>query len=190
MSGGSWLILGEGRADQVFLRALLNALGRTDLDIEVDTIGGDYTKLKTNAVKNQILRAADSGKGVALVLDANSSIEETRGRYHKAVEEEALPIDRVFFLPNDADSGDLESLLERLAVDRHRRVLDCFERYEECLRAADAGYHTPNRKAKIYAYCEAIGGEPKEGERRYLDRSQWNLDAVGLEPLKEFPRTM
>ena len=45
-------------------------------------------------------------------------------------------------------------------------------------------------KAKIYAYCEAIGSEPKEDKRNYLNPSWWNLDIGALEPLKSFLRAL
>ena len=188
MIGDRWLLLGEGKADVVFLKALLQ-----DLDlrgIEVRRMGGDYTKLGSDAVQNLIRRASDQGRRVAAVLDADSSIKSARSEYERIVAESGLPIDRVFFVPNDADAGDLEYLLEKLVAEAHRSVLDCFKEYEDCLNVADPGYVTPNRKARIYAYCEAIGCEPKEDRRDYLNRSWWNLDASALAPLKRFLLTL
>ena len=49
-------------------------------------------------------------------------------------------------------------------------------------------YVKPNKKAKIYAYCEAIGSEAKEDKRNYLNPLWWNLDNGALEPLKSFLR--
>ena len=51
-------------------------------------------------------------------------------------------------------------------------------------------YVRPNRKAKIYAYCEAIGSEPKEDKRNYLNPSWWNLDVAAMAPLKSFLRAL
>ena len=186
MTVARWLLLGEGIADVVFLRALLQDLNLPDM--EVGRIGGNYTRLELDAVQNRIRRAADSGQRVALVLDADSG--DTRRECEKIIAEKGLPIDRVFFIPNDTDPGDLEDLLEQAIVDEHQCVLDCFREYEDCLTAANPRYVKPNKKAKIYAYCEAIGSEPKEDQRDYLNPSWWNLDVGALEPLKSFMRAL
>lgn len=186
MTLARWLLLSEGIADVVFLRAILQDLNLRDM--EVDQIGGNYTKLVVDAVQNRIRRAADSGQRVALVLDADSS--DTRSECEKIIAEKELPVDRAFFIPNDTDPGDLEDLLEHAIVDEHQCVLACFREYEHCLTAANPGYVTPNKKAKMYAYCEAIGSEPKEEKRDYLDSSWWNLDIGALEPLKRFLRAL
>ena len=124
---------------------------------------------------------------MAIVLDADSGVADTRSGYEKVVAEQGLPIERVFFIPNDTDSGKLEDLLEELVADEHRRILECFEEYEECLSTTNPEYATPDKKAKIYAYCEAVGDEPKgEKGRDYLNRSWWNLDAGELDPLRRF----
>ena len=90
----------------------------------------------------------------------------------------------------DADVVFLRALLQdldlTLVADEHRRILECFEEYQECLSTTNPEYATPDRKAKIYAYCEAVGDEPKEKGRDYLNRSWWNLDAGELDPLRHF----
>ena len=181
-----WLLLGEGVADAVFLRALLQNLNLPD--VEVDQIGGNYTRLDLDAVQNRIRRAADKGQRVALVLDADSS--DTRSECEKIIDEKILPVDRSFFFPNDTDPGDLEDLLKQAIVSEHQCVLDCLREYEGCLTAADPTYVKPNKKAKIYAYCEAIGSEPKEDGRNYLNGSWWNLNVGALEPLTSFLRAL
>jgi len=181
-----WLLLGEGIGDVVFLGALLQDLNLQD--VEVDKIGGNYTRLNLDVVQNRIRRAADKGQRVALALDADSG--DTRSECEKIIAENGLPVDRAFFIPNDADPGDLEDLLEQAIVEEHQCVLDCFQEYEDCLTAANPKYVKPNKKAKIYAYCEAIGSEPKEDKRNYLNPSWWNLDIGALEPLKSFLRAL
>lgn len=186
MTVAGWLLLCEGPADVEFLRALLKDLELSN--VEVDKIGGNYTKLELEAVQNQIRRAAAKGQRVALVLDADSG--DTRDVYEEIVAESRLPVDRVFFMPNDTDPGALEDLLEQAVVDEHRCVVDCFEEYEDCLTAANPVYVKPNRKARIYAYCNAIGDGPREKDRDYLNPSWWNLDISALEPLKSFLRAL
>lgn len=89
-------------------------------------------------------------------------------------------------MPDGQSEGDLESLLLQMTVPQHAHVEKCFDEYEECLKLAS--YSTPDRKGRVYAYCEAIGVEAKGSERDYADSNSWNLDASALEPLKEFLR--
>ena len=39
----------------------------------------------------------------------------------------------------------------------HEAVYRCFDDYEACLRGLDRNYTTPGAKARIFAYCEAVG---------------------------------
>lgn len=184
MTGDGWLVLVEGKADVVFVEALIKHAGMRG--IEVEGIGGDYTTLQLDAVQNMVSRANDGGQRVATVLDANAKPTKRRAELEALLTQEGLPIDRWFLLPNDRGPGCLETLLEELVVPEHRGVLQCFEEYESCLTGLDPRYVAPDRKAKIFAYCEAVGGKTKESERDYLDPSHWNLDAPGLTPLKGF----
>ena len=43
-------------------------------------------------------------------------------------------------------------------------------------------------KARIYAYCEALGVETNAKKRDYRDSAYWNLDTPALEPLRAFLR--
>ena len=177
-------MLVEGKADVVFVEALIEHTGMRG--IEVEGIGGDYTTLRLDAVQNMVSRANDEGRRVATVLDADGKPTKRRADLEALVSQEGLPVERWFLLPDDRAPGCLETLLEELVVPEHREVLQCFEQYERCLTGLDRRYGAPDRKAKIFAYCEAVGAKTKEGERDYLDPSHWNLDAPGLLPLKGF----
>ena len=108
-----------------------------------------------------------------------------------------LPIaaEYCFLMPNDQDSGDLETLLERISVAEHRTLHDCFEEYERCLQTRNEyrSYRIPNnkvRKATIYAYCEALDIETNEIKRDYCDPQHWDLNAPAIVPLKQFLATL
>lgn len=91
-----------------------------------------------------------------------------------------------FFVPNNRESGCLEVLLEQMAAAKNKAIPECFEQYKACLRNQDQGYAAPNLKAKIYAYCEALGADPKPQNRTFNDSQIWNLDAPVLNALKTF----
>lgn len=101
-----------------------------------------------------------------------------------------------FFLwPNNASSGDLESVLENIYNSEQQQFFDCWQTYETCLRAS-GHYHLPNRKGKIFAYLESMLGHTesqrdsisKPDKRDFLNKNHWNLDPAQppLQPLKVF----
>ena len=100
-------------------------------------------------------------------------------------------VEETLLLPDDARTGCLETLLEELAAKRHQDLYDCFDEYEACLRRRTDVYRLPGNKARIYAYCNALGIETHENKRDYCDAKHWNLDnALALQPLKQFLRSL
>ena len=77
-------------------------------------------------------------------------------------------------------------MLEAIAAEKHKVIHHCFSKYEDCLLDLPHSYTVPGLKAKIYAYCEALGIEPKPEDRDYADDQYWNLEEPALDGLKEF----
>jgi 5S rRNA maturation endonuclease (ribonuclease M5) len=177
----SWALFVEGGWDEVFVRWLLEFLDVED--IQVHAIRGGVSKLRHAA--NEIQKSHDEGRRVALLLDADTDVERTRDELEREVGRLGLPIERSFLLPDNTGGGDLETLLVQMAPAAHQGVYDCFDQYETCLRTADRGYTTPNRKARVYAYCDAVGA--KSGpDKNYADAAHWDPAVPGLEPLRRF----
>ena len=188
-----WDVFVEGPSDEVFLQCLLKHLGMSHVHTRV--IDGEVSHL--HKVKNEILRSHDSGNRIAIVLDADLNPKSRRVDFQKTRDKLSLPIDDnyCFMLPNNHDAGDLETLLERISVAEHRTLHDCFEEYERCLQTRNESrlYRIPNnkvRKAKIYAYCEALDIETNESKRNYCDPQHWDLNAPAIVPLKQFLATL
>ena len=179
----SWVIFVEGKADAVFVRCLLQFLGMSN--VEVQDMGGGIDKL--NSVAPAIHRTRDDGNRVAIILDANSHPQNRRKEFENKKTTLGLPIERVFLMPNDDKQGRLETLLEQIAAPAHQAIYGCFDTYENCLRDLDEKYTTPPGKARIYAYCEAIGAETGS-DKKYDCTEHWDLKASALEPLKKFLR--
>ena len=97
-----------------------------------------------------------------------------------------LPVDQFFLLPNNAEPGDLETLLEGLIKEEHRVIIECFERYADCLKNSSELYKLPNRKQKIFSYCSALDTEPKPDLREYQNSQYWDLEADALGDLRAF----
>lgn len=176
----------EGPSDKQFVECLLRQLNLAE--IETQKIGGGFSKLQN--VQNAILRERDNGRRIALILDADGNFDTRCDEVRDRVKELELPVDEddFFLMPNHRDPGSLEEVLEQMAVGDHDAVHGCFEDYGNCLTNLKASYRKPDLKAKIYAYCEALGTEPKPDCRQYTDAGFWNLDAPVLDPLKKFLR--
>ena len=173
----------EGASDQHFINCLLKDIGLDD-SVETAIIGGSVNELKN--VLPQIMRKIDAGRGIAIIVDANSDPVSRRDELIKELARLGVQDKGTFMLPNNHMEGCLEVLLEQVAGAEHRVVFSCFDNYKECLERHNGSYELPNDKAKIYAYCEAVRTEPKPKERKYCDPDFWDLGAVVLEPLKDF----
>lgn len=178
------VIFVEGDNDKSFVERFLNHLRLSHLETEI--IGGGVSMLQTS--RPTILRHRAEGKRIAIILDADADVDDRRAQFRAEKIRLGLPADHLFFIPDDTSPGCLETLLEEIAVARHRGLYECFSRYEECVRGLSEQYRLPDRKARIYAFCEAVGNGPRERDRDYGKTEHWNLDAAALNPLKEFLR--
>ena len=179
-----WTVFVEGGDDKAFLDSLLDHLGISN--VSTDVIGGGVSKL--SIVKPNIRRARDGGNQVAVILDADCDAAECRNCLLDVINHNELPIERSFLLPDNKHAGCLETLLERIAVSDHRYIYHCFDTYEDCLKRSQHSYCLPDKKARIYAYCEALDIETNGTRRSYNDQSHWDLEVPDLAPLKRFLR--
>ena len=182
----SWALFVEGDYDEVFVRWLWGTLDSEE-DVEIHRIDGGISKL--HSVQNEIRKSHDAGRNVALLLDADTNPDRTRRQLAREIARLDLPIERSFLLPDDVAPGNLETLLEQMAPAAHRVVYICFDQYEECLSTPDRDYTTPNRKARVYAYCNAVGADTGP-EKNYADAAHWDPAVPGLEPLRRFLRDL
>ena len=176
-----WTLFVEGEADQALVRCLLDHLGIDTVAVEM--ICGGVAHLRH--VAPQIRRRYDAGDHIAVLLDANADPQRRRRELQRQQADHDLPIERSYLLPDDHSPGCLETLLEELAMAEYRAIYECFDAYVRCLQSHDARYRIPNRKARVYAWCEALRIETGP-DKNYRDVQYWDLDAPGLEPLKRF----
>ena len=179
----------EGKADEKFVRDFLNHLNfsLSEEAIVIASIDGGVTKLP----KIQSLLSSFKNQGATnlLILDANGDFDSCCDKVEKE-KAKAIPFafDDYFLLPNHRDSGCLETLLESVVVKAHRGIFECFDDYEKCIKEKSAEYNTPDLKARIYAYCEALTSEGNQEKQDYCNSAHWNLDSPALDPLKKFLR--
>lgn len=161
---------------------------------EIEIVGtGGYTNLDQFAVQMQ--RNTDNGIKNLVIFDADfphtGGFEKRQAELLNLKEKEKVDFE-LFLFPNNQDDGTFEHLLEHLATEEHKGLLECFEGYESCIRGRNnPKYVSPDQKAKMYAYV-STQTDPKDikmfkkGDWRFNQTDLWNLDVDYLTPLKDF----
>ena len=174
----------EGKADQIFVEQLLTCLDRGYPTTETIPTNG-YAKLPL--FKPKLQNVCDMGGSNIVIFDADDNVDLKNTLIDQIARNLEIDIPR-FYFPNNIDEGCLEDLLQDCIAENHVNVMDCFDQYQHCIRSI-GDYELPNKKARIYAYCEAVIGRDdkiKEEKRDYLDRNVWNLEAAAIVPLRQF----
>lgn len=162
---------------------------------EIEIVGtGGYTNLDQFAVQMQ--RNTDNGIKNLVIFDADfpkeGGFEKRQAELLNLKEKEKVDFE-LFLFPNNQDDGTFEHLLEHLATEEHKGLLECFEGYESCIRGRNnPKYVSPDQKAKMYAYVSTQKKNSKETTEFkkgnwYFDRAGWwNLEVDYLKPLQDF----
>jgi hypothetical protein len=104
-----------------------------------------------------------------------------------------IALQGIFLFPFGDKNGDLEVLLEQLVT--KPQITQAWDFYEETIKPdartlEDEEQTLLSKKSKIFSYAEALTGFESAGgrERKYLDKSHWNLDHTSqhLRPLYNF----
>ncbi len=186
MSNKGWTIFVEGGSDKKFIGDLLQF--ENIKNVEVAVLGGGVSKIEDAA--NEIRKKIDAGNRIATILDADDDYEERSSDLKKVIKKLNLPIKCHFFIPNNKDSGAIETLLEQMAALDHQGVYSCLDKYSKCLKTLNKLYNEPDTKTRIYEYCRVVGIKAKPAERNYECQSFWNLNVPVLKPLKEFLKSL
>jgi hypothetical protein len=162
---------------------------------EIEIVGtGGYTNLDQFAVQMQ--RNTDNGIKNLVIFDADfpkeGGFEKRKAELLSVKAEKGVDFE-LFLFPNNQDDGTFEHLLEHLATEEHKGLLECFEGYESCIRGRNnPKYVSPDQKAKMYAYVSTQKKNSKETTEFkkgnwYFDRAGWwNLEVDYLKPLQDF----
>ena len=179
-------ILVEGYADKNFLELYCKYLNLNMKKLHIEVTEG-----KDNLINNANLMRKDEKH--LIIFDAdddyNSSISNIKKQINKINEYYRINIPEenydIFLLPNNKDNGNLETLIEKIAL--YKEVLNCFEGYEECISKLGVnGIKLPHKKSKVFAYMESFGFKnPEEAEN--FDLSPYvDFENKYLEDLKNF----
>lgn len=186
-----------------FLKALIDLHFPTK-DIEFICIGGIGNLFNETNI-NQICQAQEVGDQVLIFIDADTVAKGDGFVKRRADMDNEMQARKIFFpyfiYPNNQDDGDVETLMEAVARrDLHPVFFDCFEDYEKCVSGVkdENGqplYNTPNLKGKLHTYMSAQKLSNKlrrklgAGDWLFSNTDYWDLNAIALQPLKEFLST-
>ena len=154
----------------------------------------------TNIPKNEYEFKENSDKGFSNLVIFDADEERNGGGFAKrqseilAMKSESIEFD-LFLWPDNHTDGDFEMLLSKIINPEHQCLLDCYESFEEEVRANDpeeVKYETPGRKGKMYSYISLQKMSQKQkkelskGYWMFDDSKYWDLSSDELNPLIEF----
>ena len=184
-------IFTEGGDDVRFIKdfVLERFAFELETNIHIEPIGSWSSYKKDGDLKTSIRLNHDSQKDTLLILDADNDFERRQKEVMDDFRNFNVPV-LLFLSPNNRHTGNLETMLCEIAVDR--KILSCFEEYEACIK----GYEAPVLKSKVFAYLDAVLPERnKKGNkndliqpvnRDYRNPAHWNLHHEYLQPLHDF----
>lgn len=154
----------------------------------------------TNIPKNEYEFKENSDKGFSNLVIFDADEERNGGGFAKrqseilAMKSESIEFD-LFLWPDNHTDGDFEMLLSKIINPEHQCLLDCYENFEDEVRANDPDevkYETPGRKGEMYSYIslQKISQKQKKelskGYWMFDDSKYWDLSSDELKPLIDF----
>ncbi len=192
----------EGIADFKLLKDLLLLKYGNSLIMDEIVVTKGWTNLLSEKsegelLKNKMKQNSDDGGHNLLIFDADENFKNRFNEIKEWKENNELSFE-TFLLPNNSDSGDLETLLENIINKKNLPIFKCWEGYENCLSSITINGQKklltiPAKKSKIYGYLEALLGSSKsqkkllkEEKRDYTNPDHWDLDSEYLNNLTKF----
>ena len=154
----------------------------------------------TNIPKNEYEFKENSDKGFSNLVIFDADEERNGGGFAKrqseilAMKSESIEFD-LFLWPDNHTDGDFEMLLSKIINSEHQCLLDCYENFEDEVRANDPDevkYETPGRKGEMYSYISLQKMSQKQkkelskGYWMFDDSKYWDLSSDELKPLTDF----
>ncbi len=170
-------IIVEGDSDKKFLESYLKYLNITNYT-KIVAIGG-----KDNIVNHKELKKED----FIIIFDADDDYDESKINIENQLEKLDIQNDKIFLFPNNKDTGNLETLIEKIAI--HKEVLQCYENYESCIdslinKIPDLKHQA--KKSKVFAYMSGFGFKNNIKAEDFDLTPYVDFDNIYLNDLKNF----
>ena len=183
-------IFTESKADVKFLKDFIEKIsGQSIPDSNFDQLHSWSGYKAGGILKTEIQQNFDEGKETLIILDADIDVEQRRNEVIGDFHTYGIPI-HLFLFPNNITTGNIESLLTEIVVDR--KLMDCFLEYEKCVSL----YPKKLNDSRIYSYLDMLllgnwkdekGKDLRKAEfSDYRNENHWNLNHAYLQPLREF----
>lgn len=170
-------ILVEGHTDKDFLELYCKYL---NIDVRIDIVNG-----KDNLKKR--LNLAKGNKNYFIIFDADYNYDNSKANIENQISQMNIPKENydIFLLPNNKDNGDIETLIENIAI--HKEVLNCFEGYKKCITGlGNDKIKLPPKKSKVFAYMQSFGFKNTINPEKFDLSPYVDFEDKYLEPLKNF----
>ena len=170
-------IIVEGDSDKKFLESYLKYLNITNYT-KIVAIGG-----KDNIVNHIELKKED----FIIIFDADDDYDESKINIENQLEKLDIQNDKIFLFPNNKDTGNLETLIEKIAI--YKEVLQCYDNYESCIDSLIN--QIPNlkhqaKKSKVFAYMSGFGFKNNIKAEDFDLTPYVDFDNIYLNDLKNF----
>lgn len=170
-------IIVEGDSDKKFLESYLSYLNIINYT-KIVAIGG-----KDNIVNHKELKKED----FIIIFDADDDYNKSKINIENQLEKLDIQNDKIFLFPNNKDTGNLETLIEKIAI--HKEVLQCYENYESCIDSLIN--KIPNlkhqaKKSKVFAYMSGFGFKNPIDDKSFDLTPYVDFDNIYLNDLKNF----
>lgn len=182
----------EGKEDKFFVDSYIRYLALNRQKLKVQCSGGWTAVKKRGAICKRIEEDLDEGARVLIIFDADEDYEERKLEIEEALQTHTnreitsknSDLD-IFLFPNNQLPGEIEHLLEEIALPEHKKIFDCFDSYKACLEEKYESHQLPDMKVKIYCYKKTLGLMEDKKENPFKQEC-WNFQNPFLDPLKDF----
>ena len=170
-------IIVEGDSDKKFLECYLKYLNITNYT-KIVAIGG-----KDNIINHIELKKED----FIIIFDADDDYNKSKINIENQLDKLNIKNDKIFLFPNNKDNGNLETLIEKIAI--HKEVIHCYDNYTICIDSLIN--KIPNlkhqaKKSKVFAYMSGFGFKNPIDIKSFDLTPYVDFDNIYLNDLKEF----
>jgi len=196
----------EGLDDRKFILAFLKMAGVDSKILEeflqIIIITGGITKLSNHPEFFHSKSRTDAGGMNLVIFDTDDKNADFGGRenrldYLSRVISEKSEFTKIYLFPdNKSEVGTLETLVESCINHSNEFILQCWNKYIDCLDQGNRNLSLPDHHSKIYSYFSVLSKyyQVKENgasveKRDYSDSGLFNFDFnknAGLIELKNF----
>lgn len=159
------ILLVEGITDLAFVKYILY---KNNIEIdwtnknkkEYRDVNGNFTILNLDGIGNLLSRlkrlknmSLNNTNKIGIILDADDNPNDRKQETEKIISDSGVPADMVsyFLIPNDNDTGNLETLLMSTIPDNNQ-IKACFLEHKKCLNRSKQIYPKALDKGELYTY--------------------------------------